>query len=376
MHIILLILKIIGIVLVSLIGVFLALILLGLFVPLRYNIKGEKGNEQPIEADVRVNWLLHIVSFSLKYKEKVSYRLRIFGFTVLKGEDDFSSEEDRSSKEGRQQGQPNKKVKKKEKSARHEAGYRKKTSELRRSKEKDLDVTEQHSLNEKKQEKMDCQNEYLEAVFEEEDTKISPLKTIKKDHQPDEEHKTQENPLEIEINETETGNTKTEKLRERIRQFFVYNWNKAKKLFYKVKQFCIDLCKKKEQAVEVFGIIKDFFQAKENKAGLGVLWKQVKKLGKHCGPKKWDYKVRFGTGDPARTGQILGIISGVGGMIGIMPNITPEFQEEVLEGDFFLKGRIQIYYLSWLLIGIWKNEDFHKLKNNFEKIRRNLDGRE
>ena len=89
MHIILLILKIIGIVLVSLIGVFLALILLGLFVPLRYNIKGEKGNEQPIEADVRVNWLLHIVSFSLKYKEKVSYRLRIFGFTVLKGEDDF-----------------------------------------------------------------------------------------------------------------------------------------------------------------------------------------------------------------------------------------------------------------------------------------------
>lgn len=350
MHIILLILKIIGIVLFSLIGVILALILLGLFVPLQYNIKGEKKNEKPLGADVHVNWLFHIVSFTLKYKEKVSYRLRILGFTVLKGEEAFSPEENNLSKENKQQGKANKKTKKKQKSAKQEVNYQKELSlDAKRSK----GTVSQIALKDK-------------------DAQISLSKPIKKDEEAVAENKTQKIASGQEINETKTGKTRIDRFWKHICCFFIDGWNKAKELFYKTKQFCIDLYKKKQQAFITFGIIKDFLNAKENKAGMSALWKLSKKVIKHCKPKKWDYTVRFGTDNPARTGQVLGIVSGVGGVIGVMPNVIPEFHKEVLEGNFFLKGRLQVYYLIWVVVELWRNENFHMLKRNFEEIRRNL----
>ena len=348
MHIVLLILKIIGIVLLSLIGVLLALILLGLFVPIRYNIKGEKENKLPLKVDIRLNWLLHIVSFTLKYKEEASYRLRIFGITVLKGDGESSSkeedlkEEKSSSKASEQKKQSNKEVKKQQKAA------------------KLIPKEQKKSLEEQK-----CSPKA--DSFKKNQTEPQ-FASVSEDAQNNE----QEIYLKQQINTIKTGKNKIEELWERICQFFIDRWRKVKELFYKGKQFIVDLCKKKDQAVKTFGIIKDFFCNQENKAGIRALWEAIKKLGKHCKPKKWNYKVHFGTSDPAQTGQILGIVSGIGGAMGIMPNIIPEFQEEVLEGDFFLKGKIQIYYLIWLVIAIWKNEDFQKLKHNFEKIRRNL----
>ena len=373
MHIILLILKIIGIVLLSLIGILLALILLGLFVPIRYFIKGEKRKDTPVTADIRLNWLLHIVSFTLEYKDKISYRLRILGITVLKGEEELSSEEKEGSpsKEEKQKSQK----KKKQKSNKQASNVRKKSSsEPEHSKKRVSDNIEQaNSKTASVQETIEELNEENSSQNEKQalETKASsventPLITEKKTQNSNTEN------AEQEIIPIKTGKTKIEQLWERICRFFIDGWNKIKELFYKAKRFCVDLCKKKDQAIEKLRMIKEFLYEPENKLGFLVLWKLLKKLGRHCGPKKWDCKVRFGTADPAQTGQILGIISSIGGMIGFMPDITPEFQEEVLDVDFFLKGRMQTYYLIWLIIEVWKNEDFHKLQNNFEKVRRNF----
>ena len=72
------ILKIIGIVLLSIIGFALFLVLLVLFVPVRYKGKGYyRNNEYDFKANA--SWLLHIVSFSYGLKEKEGLCFRLFG---------------------------------------------------------------------------------------------------------------------------------------------------------------------------------------------------------------------------------------------------------------------------------------------------------
>ena len=78
MSVFLLILKIIGIVLLSIIGFALFLVLLVLFVPVRYKGKGYyRNNEYDFKANA--SWLLHIVSFSYGLKEKEGLCFRLFG---------------------------------------------------------------------------------------------------------------------------------------------------------------------------------------------------------------------------------------------------------------------------------------------------------
>lgn len=82
-QIILMILKFVGITAGILLAVILALALLLLFVPVRYDLSGEKKEE--LAAGGKVHWLFHIVTFQIVYeKEEVRQVLRIFGVPVWK----------------------------------------------------------------------------------------------------------------------------------------------------------------------------------------------------------------------------------------------------------------------------------------------------
>ena len=80
------ILKIIGIILLVLFGLFLLGIGLILFVPLRYSIELKKEADNEIEGCIRTTWLLHILSFRAEYKENLNYYFRVFGIPIKKSE--------------------------------------------------------------------------------------------------------------------------------------------------------------------------------------------------------------------------------------------------------------------------------------------------
>ena len=87
LHIILLILKIIGIVLLCILGFLILSVLCGLFVPVRYRIKvsREEGEgKPPVTAHVRITWLLHLVNILVRYPAEVIVRVRIFVFTIFR----------------------------------------------------------------------------------------------------------------------------------------------------------------------------------------------------------------------------------------------------------------------------------------------------
>ena len=84
MTVILFILKIIGILLLSLIGIVFFLLALLLFVPVRYQISGEIDDKVGLLG--KVHWLLHIVSIAFSYDgEAFDYAIRIFGFRLRLG---------------------------------------------------------------------------------------------------------------------------------------------------------------------------------------------------------------------------------------------------------------------------------------------------
>lgn len=83
LEIILTILKYVGFGLGVLLLVVLALLLLVLFVPVRYEIKGEK--EEKLTGRIKVYWLFRIVSFQTSYEnDEMKQVLRIFGVPVWK----------------------------------------------------------------------------------------------------------------------------------------------------------------------------------------------------------------------------------------------------------------------------------------------------
>ena len=66
----LLILKIIGIILICILGMVLFAVLCALFVPLRYQIevmREEGEGKPPVVVRVKVTWLLHLINVLLRY---------------------------------------------------------------------------------------------------------------------------------------------------------------------------------------------------------------------------------------------------------------------------------------------------------------------
>ena len=71
------ILKIVGIVLLCILAFLLAAVLLILFVPYRYKVRGQK--KDGISAYAKVTWLLHFVVVLLTYDDGINLRIKILG---------------------------------------------------------------------------------------------------------------------------------------------------------------------------------------------------------------------------------------------------------------------------------------------------------
>ena len=75
------ILKIIGIILLCVIGFILLLLLIILFVPVRYSAKGSYKEKTP-KIRLRVSYLLYLFCLIISYNEKLDYYIRLFGIKI------------------------------------------------------------------------------------------------------------------------------------------------------------------------------------------------------------------------------------------------------------------------------------------------------
>lgn len=287
----LLILKWIGMILLGILGLLLTLILLVLFVPVRYRAGGSYYEE--LKGKASVSWLLHILSLSVVYDGEPDVAIRIFGIRMKNKEK--TDDTDFDEKPLKRKRRPAEAATEEELMASEApiVSAELMASEVPLTSEKSI-VTEETTAS-------------AEPVGE--NVHIPPPE----DSMPHEQA--------IMHEDRSTRRSKA-----------------GKKFSFSFRRICDKLKKVKEQKDKIL----EFLGKEENKASFKLIWKQFKALLKHILPTRAKGKVRFGFDDPYTTGQVLMYISPFYGVYGKMLTVIPVFEDAVIEGELSVRGRVRI----------------------------------
>lgn len=309
---IVLLLEIIGILL--LVGLLLFACLL--FVPVRYNVKGEnsritkppelpepagKNNRFYYNIQINVSWFLHAIRYTFDYSsDGTSGTLRVFGFDLQKLSDKWKSRRKRSKQKnsGTQESQKNKS---------HESASGK-------PEQTELERAELEKIND---EKSDSKKVDLKESGEE---KADKGKSDKK-----------ESDLKKSAHQKEDAPKKgrASSIRDRLRAFH------------------------KE------------FTDQTNRQAVAHIWKELLFLLRSFKPRKIKADLAFSLADPAFTGNVLGFFSMFPYIYKYPCQIIPDFNSEVVyvEGEFFAKGKITVIVFLISLLRLWRDKEFKHVFN-------------
>lgn len=323
MAIFLSILKIIGIILLSVLGLIIALILMVLFVPIRYRLKGVMPESaEGTEVIAKVTYLLHIISVCFTYKDKkTELSVRILGIPIRRNKD--------NNKE-------NKKNKKNKKDA-------KKTDEPEKTETYET-IRQQELPLEQPQYTIETWEDCRNREFEEFDT------------EPEE--------LDIEAKGRDTESEQLDPEPDRANGF----WGKICDFVRIIKEFCkktyqtvYNLIHNTEKTIKRISSEVEFYsryvQDERNKNAFSKCIFYLKKILKSVKPRRIKGNINFGMENPAATGQVLMYMSLIYPVMPRKLNINPDFEKKILEGDIYIKGRVLILVMLWSAVRIYFDRD-------------------
>ena len=309
------ILKIIGIILLCIIGLILFLLLLILFVPIRYKARAYKyeSNNETADSDndtvvnAKVTYLLHIVSiiFNMNGKTK-TFKLKLFGITIPKKADRKSKKKD--SKKG--------KKRKKSKNANTI------------SNDSDQNQTEEYTVD---------WNEEEHIIFDE--NKKSDTSVIT-----DSSGKPQKEEDNIDIVDTISDWFD-------IAIDFVENiLNKADNLEDKV-----------DNILHKINYIERLVDDERNKKAFTLIKKELLRILRSINIRKWKIWAHVGNEDPAAEGNILALVSIFQAIFNIKIDLVPDFDRSIAEFDIDIKGRIIVAVLAYSALKLLLNKNVKRL---------------
>lgn len=296
------ILKFIGLLLLGILGLAVFLLLLVLFVPVRYRARGSYYGA--IKGNAGVSWLLHILSCQVVYDGEADVCIRVFGIR-LGGRKRTGESETEEPKRNVREDLKREKIRK----------------------EKDAPQTE---APKKKPEAGSGQSGEAQKMGEHRETG---------NRQKDEIH----------------GKAGAEQDTGKHRKFSLGNpLEKIRVTFQRICDKLETINEKKEQ-------ILDFINQEDNRNTFRLLKRQVYRLLKHILPGKVKGRVKFGFDDPYTTGQILTWVSPFYGLYAKKLQLIPSFDEKVLEGELNLKGRIRLGTVTAIAVRMLFDKNFRTL---------------
>lgn len=301
-HVILIILKWIGIILLAILGLLILLLATVLFVPVKYHGRCKITTSlEDVKAGVTVSWLFHLISIKIIYeKKKCRKRIKIAWKKI--GDQGEKYHE-----------------KKKPETKKNDASDQKQKTIVQTS-EKNEKTTE--TVHENIQ-KVETKHEEKSPVVEE--TKFNEEKSPSME--------------ETKCNE-EKGNKSAQKTEKNTRK------KTRKKITYTFQSFYdkIKLMAEKKEK------ISSFIENEIHQTALKKLKKYLFRFLKKCLPKHLKGWIRFGFDDPSYTGKVLAALAILYPYIGKDLNIEPDFQEPVLQGDVEIKGTFYCIHPVWFLL--------------------------
>ena len=313
LHILFILLKIIGI----LLAVALGLLLLVLWMPVRYSFQMDKKAEGPLEGQVKVTWFCSLFRMKASYIDKrFDYHIRIFGNQISGNQKEFLDRKKR--KEERKE---EKRRKKEQASIREEAALPKQEdSSQRERKDPVRDKACGQEENEKPVENKAC--------GQEEDEKPVENKACGQE----ENEKSDENKACAEgENEKPAGQRKKERKKKKSRK------NYGETLWGKYASLRENADKLKNVYASCGGQeLKEFF------------WKSIVQLARHVLPRRWKGYLHFGFDDPAVTGILTGFVAMVYPFGQTSFSLEPDFQQACFDAACQGRGRIHPGFFLWM----------------------------
>lgn len=311
-HILFLILKIIGWILLFLLAILLLLILTILFYPgkYRFSAKGENTLDTLV-ADGKVSWLFHLISGSASYEHgELQWKLRLAWKK-------FASSEE-----------------------------------------------EQKETSEKSVAPEPLEKEPLEDEKKAEVKNNPPEKDVKIEKASEKEPKIEKgSKIEKELGIEKESGTERTKVREERRSESVQTESKLKKIKYTFQKLCGTI----KKAGEKKEFLTAFLTYEKHQRAFEAVKKELCHLLHVLKPKKLQANVTFGFSDPSWTGYMLAFLGSIYGLIGEYVQIQPDFEERKLEGNASAEGKIRVIYFA---VPAWKlfwNKD---VKITYKHIRK------
>lgn len=112
--------------------------------------------------------------------------------------------------------------------------------------------------------------------------------------------------------------------------------------------------------------VKKFFRSKMFREALLHAKKEVLYFLKKAAPKKVTGTVRFGFNDPALTGETLGILGMIYGKLPKDLSIQPDFEQEILQGDVRMKGSFQAVTAAGIALRLFRDQNLRKIIRHFK----------
>ena len=297
-HILLLILKITGLVLLILLAFILILLLTVLFTPLRCTLKASIDNSpESARGNVRFHWLFHLISGEASWQDgELTWHFRAAWRKYSNADEpvpDPVKTEDHTQKT-------------------------KDAPSVPARKGTPADVPAEKTVDPENNDRQEKRNK----------------------EQPDDHKAGDEHIKSHSGSKTAAARPQAGKKPSRIMQFINRIRSAFQRIKYTFQRFCDKikaLDKKKERISRFLG--NDIHQK-----AFSRLIRETKGLLKRLRPKRASIDITFGFEDPAHTGYTLAGISLIYPVIGEYTCLTPDFEHKVLKGNVFIKEKIRLIY--------------------------------
>lgn len=324
------VLKIIGLILLGLIGLLLVLLLLVLLVPIRY--QAEMSFDKVPRGKAGVSWLCHIFSVRAVYEEKLMFRVRVLGFSVFQKKKALGNTKAHTEEEAQKESEPGT-VKPPQEPGAEKKEQSRKPEVPKKEFPKEEEMPKKESLREREIANQETAQRECPT-----DSEISKKKAPKGSESKEEERtgSNQESPGAGKSHSASGGKSRKKKKTNKNTGFsFLRIYDTLKEKLRRIFRHLTELKEKKDRWIA-------FLKDPANQRTYRLLKRQMFKLIRHILPQRISGRICFGFEDPAKTGQILAIISPFYAWYARRVEVIPVFEESLLAGELRLRGRIRI----------------------------------
>ncbi len=330
MGIVLGILGILGKVLLCLLGILCVLVLLLLFYPIKYQAEAEWRDGVRVQG--RLHWFWFLVRISASYEEEFQWKIRILGFDLMKIMEGKPGGRRKKSR-NRPDGNSN------HRQVREDAGK------------------ESHHGNAGAGEEGDGFSGGIQMIEEGEGSNEG----IRMGEQ---EEGSNEGVQRGEQEENFQKSTETLWEKWEGRNPFKKLWHKFRQFFKACKRFIENLRRKAGYVKDMSSLLRE-----DNSRELVCILKDnVIHLWRKLKPKVLRGHLLFGTGDPASTGEILGLFAILYAWYGRGIRIVPDFERKILEGELFARGGISIFTFLLVYVRVFRSDEWGCFKKEYDRL--------